>query len=101
MSEATEQNTGVPLSNIQQMGDLINQLQESLRANIPNYESLLAVIHKAMQQDEELSHILTDDQIGIVCTGLRKKTGVVIATTSPKKTGAGGKSLKDTTLDDI
>lgn len=91
-----------PLTGAEQIVDRINSLQQSLQQNLPNYESLLHTIHVALSKDEECAILLTPEQVGILCAGLSKKKNIVIATSSKaaSKTTA-GKSLKDTTLDDL
>lgn len=94
----------VPLTNLEQTSQKISDLQAMLQQQAPGYENLLQQIHTILAKDPDLSHMLTDEQVGIVVSGLSKKTGIVIATPvnpSKKRTLANGKPLKDATLDDI
>lgn len=89
-----------PLSNADQIIGKIVELQESLQQNLPNYQGLLHVIHSACIKDENLTHMLSEEQIGILIAGLCKHKGVVLAQEATKK-GTGGKKLKNLTLDDL
>lgn len=93
-----------PLNNVEQIAERINTLQESLKAGSPVYESLLHTIHVALHKDEELVHLLTEEQIGVIVSGLAKKKNIVIAEPVTKSGGSrtpSGKKLKDLTLDDL
>lgn len=63
----------------------ISELQVALQAAAPNYETLLITIHKALQKDEDVVHLLTDEEIGVICAGLSKKKDIVIAEATVKK----------------
>ena len=79
-------------------------LEEKLRASAPGYESLLFSIHKQLSSDEQLVHLLTDEQIGIIVAGLTKRKSIVLADIGKKTTSntkIGGKRLKDFTLEDL
>lgn len=89
----------VPLSNAQQIVSKIEELQTLLQTASPQYESHLFIIHQALLKDEELAHLLTEEQVGVICAGLAKKKNVVIAEPEKKKgTTSGGKKLKDVQL---
>lgn len=92
------------LTSSEQIVQRIGELQEALAKNLPNYESLLHIIHTALHKDEECVVLLTPEQVGVLCAGLSKKKGIVIAvnaTKSAAKKTAGGKKLSDVTLDDL
>lgn len=63
--------------------DLIKQriydLQEKLQTAAPGYESILHTIHQALAKDPDTVHLLSDEEVGIICAGLSKRTGIVIA----------------------
>lgn len=75
--------------------DIIKQriydLQEKLQTAAPGYESLLHNIHQALAKDPDAVHLLTDEEVGTICAGLSKRTGIVIAEEKAKKrvTGKG------------
>jgi len=81
--------------------DKIAELQVSLQSGAPNYESLLHTIHQALFKDEELTHLLTEEQVSTICAGLAKKKQIIIAASAAKTKTSSGKSLKDITLDDL
>lgn len=98
------ESNAAPLSNADVIIGKINELQNSLRNNLPNYESLLHVIHVALNKDEECAILLTPEQKGTICAALSKKKGVFIATSTVKSSGAktaAGKPLKDVSLGDL
>lgn len=87
----------LPPSHYEIMVARILDLQEALQKQLPGYESILYFIHTQLQLHKDTVHLLTDEQIGIICAGLSKRTGVYIAaaeTTSSKKKGK-------TTLEDL
>lgn len=102
MSGTTE---SVPLDGFQQISHRLEELQSALQTQAPGYEGLLFRIHKDLQADPDLVHLLTDEQVGVLVAGLSKKKNVVIAEPeklkSKTKTADGKKSLKDVGLDDI
>lgn len=97
------QTAPVPLTNYEQMSHRISSLQAALSAAAPGYEKLLQEIHTNLAQDEEMAHLLTEEQVGVICAALTKKKGIVLAEQSKKSgtTANGGKKLKDVTLDDL
>lgn len=100
--QATGTTTPTPLTNAEQIMNRISDLQQSLASGSPGYESILHVIHRALLKDEEAVHLLTEDQIGIICSALGKKTNTVIAEVAVKRNKTtGGKALKDISLEDI
>lgn len=80
----------------------IAELQASLQQQLPGYKDMLHTIHRALQNDPETVHLLTDEEIGIICAGLAKRTDTVIATSAGTKNKlANGKNIKEFELDDI
>jgi hypothetical protein len=82
----------------------ISQLQEALQQQSPGYEELLRTIHVALHKDEELVHLLSEEEVGTIVAGLGKKTNIVIANLESKSTKnktASGKSLKEVTASDL
>lgn len=90
--------TVVQMTGAGQLKDKILALQHSLSNSLPNYEGLLHVIHRNLSADPDIVHLLSDDEIGVICAGLSKKTGIVLAAKDAKKAA---KNLKGTTLADL
>lgn len=96
------QTTSAPLTNADQVRQQIYTLQEQLQQQLPAYEGMLQVIHRALHADPEVSLLLSEEEIGIFVAGLAKKKGIVIATAaSTKGKTVDGRKLKDVTLEDI
>ena len=93
-----------PLQGADVIKHKIGLLQEALQKQSPGYEQLLQTIHVALNKDEELVHLLSDEEVGTIVAGLSKKTNIVIAATE-SKSGKGktatGKSLKEVSADDL
>lgn len=95
----------VPLPEISQIYAKIEDLKSRLQIAVPGYEHLLHEIHVALHKDESLTHLLSEEQIGVILLGLAKKKNIVIAE-GERKNGArsrtsAGKSLKEITLDQL
>jgi phage terminase small subunit len=104
MSGSRIQSSSAPLEAAEKVKAEIATLQEMLEARAPGYETLLQRIHRSLREDDTLAHLLSDEEVGIVLSGLARKTNTVIATTPSKSvTTAGGvrKKLKDLTADDL
>jgi len=86
------------MSAFEQISDKILALQAALSEQLPSYEGLLHVIHRSLAQQPETVHFLSDEQIGVICAGLSKKTGVVLSAKDKKITN---KSLKGITANDL
>ena len=80
-----------PMTGAQQLLDQIEGLRVSISKSLPNYEHLLHTIHQSLLKNPDTVHLLSEEQIGIICSGLSKKTGVVIAAKEAKKKVASGK----------
>lgn len=92
--------TSIPLGNAEQLVNKINELQTSLQENSPGYESLLYTIHTNLAKDPDMVHLLTEEQIGVIVSGLSKKKVITIATTERKAPSTRAK-LSQTKLEDI
>jgi hypothetical protein len=91
-----------PLDNAASFVQQLDKLQAEIQARQPGYEYSLREIHKALNDDPALLHIIKPDQIGIVVAGLKlKQNEVIVEETLKSKRGAGGKKLRDLTEDDI
>lgn len=86
-----------PLSAADQIVARISKLQEMLQVQSPGYESLLHEIHVTLFKDQALTHLLTEEQIGVIVAGLSKKKNIVIATGMSKAK----KKAADISVDDI
>lgn len=75
----TGSTVSVPLSGIERLSAKIAELQTQLQSNAPGYASLLHEIHTALAQDESLVHLLKEEEIGVVVSGLSKRKAIVIA----------------------
>ena len=94
--------TTVPLTMADQVKERIRQLQEALQQQLPGYESLLHTIHRNLATDPDTVHLLSEEEIGVICAGLSKRTGVFIAKDVAEKMVKGAKSGKSkVTLDDL
>lgn len=87
-----------PLNNADQIIGMISTLQSQLQTNAPGYESLLHKIHRALAADEDLSHILSEEQIGVVVAGLSRRKNIVIFAEKAKSTS---KSASKITTDEL
>lgn len=85
----------VPLTEADQIKGRIYQLQNALQKELPGYEGLLHTIHSNLAKSPDTVHFLSDEEIGIICSGLQKKTQIVISAKENKK------SLKGTKLDEL
>lgn len=63
----------------------ILDLQEALQKQLPSYESLLHTIHRNLSMDASTVHLLSEEEIGVICAGLQKRTGVFIQQEVVKK----------------
>ena len=98
MTNSANAIVSAPLSNAEQIKGRILQLQEALQKQLPGYESLLHTIHANLAKDPETVHLLSEEEIGTICAGLSKRTGVFIAAESLKKKAPKAGKV---TLDDL
>lgn len=89
-----------PASPEEQVQMLIAQLAQELEQQIPSYKNTLSTIHKRLLAEEELVHILKEEEIGVIMNGQQKLTNTVIKTAAIKKTST-RKSLANITLDQL
>ena len=78
----------------------IEELRFSLQTQAPGYERLLQTIHSALAKDEEVVHLLTEEQIGIICAGLAKKKNIVLAAATTKSKSE-SKRLSAVSVDEL
>jgi hypothetical protein len=102
MTNSQDSTVTVPLTQAEQVRGRILELQEALQQNMPGYEGLLHTIHRNLAQDPDTVHLLSEEEIGIICLGLSKRTGVFIAQEKEGKSGSGSGGKKGkATLDDL
>lgn len=77
----------------------ISRLQEHMEAAIPGFESILVVIHKQLAKDATLTHLLKDEDIGVLVSAMAKRKNVVISADTAKKLGK--KALSKTEVSDL
>lgn len=77
----------------------IKHLEILMEKSLPGYEQLLREIHRQLAADENLLHILKDEEIGVIISGLAQRKNIIIATTAQKaaakKSSKAPKSLED------
>lgn len=95
----------VPLSSLQQLQEKIERMQSLMIEGNPGFETLLREIHITLHKNEDLVHMLKEEEIGKIVSGLAKKERVVIAEAMTKtkqgKTSKGNVPLSQLTMDDI
>lgn len=82
----------------EQLKEQIYTLQSKLLESSPDMPVLLRTIHTQLRADAELVTTLSEEEIGILVTGLKKQTATEISTTALK---VKGKSLKQMSLYDL
>lgn len=97
MSDST---VSAPLPDSEVLIAKIEELKEKLQTAAPGYESLLHSIHRLLAADEQLTHMLKPEQIGIIVAGLAKRKNIVIAEATAKSSAKTGK-LKNISLEDL
>jgi len=78
----------------------ISSLQAALLAADPKMPTHLRAIHTELIQYEELSHLLTEDEIAVILDGQQRQLGIVLAAET-SKVKAGSKSIKNVKADDL
>lgn len=75
-------------------------LEEALLVNDPKMPGHLKEIHKYLIGFEELSHLLSEDQIAVILEGQQRKLGVMLTEETKVKTSK-GRALKKVTAEDL
>jgi len=95
----------IPLSSLQQLQEKIERMQSLMIEGNPGFETLLREIHITLHKNEDLVHMLKEEEIGKIVSGLAKKERVVIAEAMSKtkqgQTSKGKVPLNQLSLDDI
>lgn len=80
----------------------ISSLDEALKLKHPAMDSLLQTIHRNLQKDPELIHLLKPEETAIIFTGLQQKTQTKIVDETVKSASAGrNKGLKQIGMEDL
>lgn len=79
----------------------IKQLGAMLVANDPKFPDHLRAIHKTLIQYEELSHLLSEDELAVIVEGAQKKLGIILAQETKETTPKSGKGLKNVKAEDL
>lgn len=95
----------VPLTQAQQLQEKIARMQSLMLADNPGFETILREIHITLHKNEDLVHLLSEEDIGKIVSGLAKKERIVIAEAMSKdkkgNTSKGKVPLSQLTMDDI
>ena len=62
----------------------VADLQQALDDAEPGLAGHVQKIHQDLQKMPELVHVLTDEQIAVIVSGLRVQSGISITTAKPK-----------------
>jgi hypothetical protein len=89
-----------PMTQADQIREQLLKLQEAIHTSHPTMPVLLRQIHTVLREDPETVTILTEEEIGIIVTGLKKQTGTEITTAMVKGTKT-TKTLKKMSVDDL
>jgi len=97
--EAQRELQPAQLQAAQRLIDMVSTLQQRLQLTTPGYESILHQIHQTLAVDEALTHMLTEEQVGVIVSGLTRHKQVLLVEETTKK--AGKKALSKTTAEDL
>lgn len=75
-------------------------LQEQIASAHPQFPSLLRAIHTQLLKDPALVQTLSEEEIGIIATGLMKQTQITISTTA-KKPALTKKRVSNMSVDEL
>jgi hypothetical protein len=95
---------GIPVEypGLTDLREKILNLDTALKAKHPAMDSLLQTIHRNLQKDPELIHLLKPEETAIVFAGLQSKTQTQIVTETVKSAGSGrNKGLSKLGLEDL
>lgn len=100
MNLTSEQSAGLqPDHPIYVVCERMTQIEQKMLKNDPEIAGHLKEIWKMLHEYEELAHLLTPEQIGILTRGLQKHTAITLVVEDGKKKSS-GKSKKPT-VDDL
>lgn len=94
--------TPVEYPGLVDLQERILNLDKALLAKHPAMDSLLQSIHRNLQKDPELVHMLKPEDTAIIFRALQNKTQTTIVTETVKSASSGrGKGLKNLGLEDL
>lgn len=79
----------------------INTLQQMLLAADPKMPEHLRAIHATLLKYEEVSHLLSEEQIAVLMSAAQKKLGMDLAAETTKSKKGNGSKLKNISADDL
>lgn len=82
----------------EQLKEQIAQLQQALVTSNAGMPTMLRTIHTALKVDPHTVTLLSEEEVGILVSGLMKQTNTVIAAAAVKKST---KSLSKISLNDL
>lgn len=82
----------------EQLSEQIAELDARLKALNPNMPLLLKEIHQKLKADPAITTLLSEEEIAIVVSGLKRQTNTEIATSISK---GKGKALKAISVMDL
>lgn len=77
----------------EQLRESVLSLQSALLASNPMMPTLLQQIHRQLKADPTLCTILSEEEVGIIVSGLKKQTLTTIATSASKSKAKPIKSI--------
>lgn len=85
-----------------ELHEKIITLDKALQANHPDFHNLLSTIHRQLDKDVNLIHMLKPDQVSALFRGLKKHTQTTIVDETVKSAASGrNKGLKNIGLGDL
>ncbi len=88
MNLTPEQTANLPVDHpIFNVLDRMKKIEEKLVKNDPEISTHLKEIWKAAQEYEDLAHMLSPEQIGILMKGMQKHTAITLVAESSGKKG--------------
>lgn len=100
----TEQQAGASIEypGLAELQQKIISLDQAVKQNHPAMESLLQTIHRNLDKDPELVHLLKEEDIAVIIAGLEVKTKTKIIDETVKSAASGrNKSLKNIGMEDL
>jgi len=79
----------------------IEILRISLLTADPKMPEHLKAIHRTLVQYEELSHLLSEEQIATILDGAQRKLGIILAAETTATKPGKGKGLKNVSAEDL
>jgi hypothetical protein len=83
----------------QQISESVSSLQAALLSTHPDISSILRTIHTTLKANPDCVTLLSEDEIGIIISGLKQQTNTEIATSISK--GGKGKGVKSIGISDL